>query len=375
MVACNQTEESGSCDACPVSPRSRSPCLAWSAPSFSLSNSPAVSAPSAQAASSCNAADQYSECVALTPASGPPGVDVSVYGTGWKDQARVGQDVPVNVAGSEVARVRPDGNGTFNLGITIPSSASGDVEVSALIGNGGSARAFYGASPCKDVQFFGAHGVGEGGGTGSLKDQMGEVAADTWDKFSSKAKVSVGVTAVRYPKVDAVPFVSDLGTWSIVQKAVSEANTELASEVNAHFIGCPNERFILVGYSEGAWVIGEFLRTAGSATLKRVAGVVLYGDPQFDPTGILRSFPGLPAFGPPYVPPAVADRFVSYCLSYNLPDGSRVAYDPICQFHAIDTASCLASMSDPSNVVCPHFHYARLGGSQRGADFLNSIVH
>ncbi|MEU9037380.1 IPT/TIG domain-containing protein [Streptomyces sp. NPDC048352] len=79
--------------------------------------------------------------ISLSPSSGPAGSTVRVIGTGWEEHGSSGIDVPITVAGSPVAVAHPNAAGTFRLTIKIPASASGSVEVSAIIGNGGAASA------------------------------------------------------------------------------------------------------------------------------------------------------------------------------------------------------------------------------------------
>jgi len=92
----------------------------------------------------CDAADQYTECISLSPSQGPAGAQVTVNGTGWIDHANRGLDVPINIGMAEIARAHPNADGTFRVGLTIPSSTpEGELEIDAIIGNGGSASARY----------------------------------------------------------------------------------------------------------------------------------------------------------------------------------------------------------------------------------------
>src|SRR5262245_11874334 len=42
---------------------------------------------SAMSTTGCNSADQYTECISLTPSQGPAGARIQVNGTGWHDHA------------------------------------------------------------------------------------------------------------------------------------------------------------------------------------------------------------------------------------------------------------------------------------------------
>ena len=99
---------------------------------------------SATSAPECNSADQYTECISLTRSQGPAGAHVTVNGTGWHDHAIRGLDVRINIGMAEVARAHPSADGTFSVGLTIPAATpEGEVEIDAIIGNGGSATARY----------------------------------------------------------------------------------------------------------------------------------------------------------------------------------------------------------------------------------------
>jgi hypothetical protein len=105
----------------------------------------------------CNSADQYTQCISLSPSQGPAGAKVKVNGTGWHDHAIRRLDVPINIGMTKVAHAHPSADGTFSVGMTIPTSTpEGELEVDAIIGNGGSASARYtvtgGGSPSGQQQ-------------------------------------------------------------------------------------------------------------------------------------------------------------------------------------------------------------------------------
>lgn len=98
----------------------------------------------ARRADACDSADQYTQCISLSPSQGSAGAQVTVNGTGWIDHANRGLDVPINIGMAEVARAHPNADGTFRVGLTIPTATpAGELEIDAIIGNGGSATARY----------------------------------------------------------------------------------------------------------------------------------------------------------------------------------------------------------------------------------------
>jgi cutinase len=71
--------------------------------------------------------------------------------------------------------------------------------------------------------------------------------------------------------------------------SVNAGKSLLTQRLTTQAAACPNQRFVLLGYSQGAWVVGDSLAGGGggfpppvSAALgTRVAAVVLYGDPRY----------------------------------------------------------------------------------------------
>lgn len=84
------------------------------------------------------------EAISVNPTQGPAGSVVTVSGTGWYDHAG---DVLIWI-GFAVTLAHPDANGNFSIIVTIPpSSPPGQLKISAIIGNGGSADAYFTVTP------------------------------------------------------------------------------------------------------------------------------------------------------------------------------------------------------------------------------------
>lgn len=87
------------------------------------------------------------EAISVNPTQGPAGSVVTVSGTGWYDHASRGLDVLIWI-GFTVVLAHPDANGNFSINVTIPpSSPPGQLKISAIIGNGGSADAYFTVTP------------------------------------------------------------------------------------------------------------------------------------------------------------------------------------------------------------------------------------
>ncbi|PAZ14961.1 hypothetical protein CLM62_16465 [Streptomyces sp. SA15] len=231
-----------------------------------------------------------------------------------------------------------------------------------------------GSSPqaieCKDIFFFGAHGVEQEG--------FGLEVADVWNKYKqsmSNSGLTLDAAPVNYPKQTLLQLLKPRTNRNL--EAVTNGAITLSDQLSRRRAECGDERYVLVGYSQGAWVIHKFLAIADStAVLDWIAGVALLGDPQFPETGIVAEL------APSYaitLPDSIKGRTESWCLSYDLPDlglGRRAVADPLCQLRdRRDIADCIAAnYGKLPKERCPHFRYKETGGTNRAAEFLAAIT-
>ncbi|WP_326827151.1 cutinase family protein [Streptomyces sp. NBC_01751] len=221
---------------------------------------------------------------------------------------------------------------------------------------------------CKDIFFFGAHGVGEEG--------FGPEVEDVWTKYKqgmSSSGLTLDAAPIDYPK-QALPQVLKPRTVSNLE-AVTNGAITLNAQLSERRAKCGNERYVLVGYSQGAWVIDKFLALAGPSVLDWIAGVALLGDPQYPKTGIVRKLAPSYAISP-YLPPSIKERANSWCVSYDFPDAGRSVADPVCQLRDWRDIDACLKVNDGKipREWCPHFRYKETGGTERAADFLVNIT-
>ncbi|MET7988736.1 cutinase family protein [Streptomyces sp. NPDC005281] len=228
---------------------------------------------------------------------------------------------------------------------------------------------------CRDLYFFGGHGLAEGG-----EGDWGHTVKDVYDNYEkglhdADPDVSVGGEAIAYPRTEFPDWVRLVRARFSKQQEeeVINGSIALSDQLTKRYKACPGERFILVGYSEGAWVIHDYLKSIGTKVLDRIAGVALLGDPQYVGTGIIPKFYPNHAIAP-YFPPALKGKAASWCVSYNLPAAKRTVFDPICHFSGPDITKCLkATQGEIDETWCPHLRYVETGGTKRAADFLVSV--
>ncbi|GAA2656563.1 cutinase family protein [Streptomyces vastus] len=238
------------------------------------------------------------------------------------------------------------------------------------------------SSNCRDVYFFGGHGLGEGSET-----DWGRTVGDVYLKFrdalhGADPDVSVDGAPIAYPRKD-LPGGGLLGlgaawveTWEKEQPDIVDGAAALSSQINRRISQCQHapERFVIVGFSEGAWVIHQYLKKAPQQILNMISGVALLGDPQYTGTGIIPK--RIPKYAiTPFFPREIARRATSWCLSYYLPAAKRTVADPICMYgNRKDEQNCRkAANMRLDEAWCPHLWYRQSGNTQRAADYLVSL--
>ncbi|MGR6320792.1 cutinase family protein [Micromonospora soli] len=149
---------------------------------------------------------------------------------------------------------------------------------------------------CGRALFIGARGSGE---SGSDNDGLGIPVTATRDSLLAYAQRTTlsasdihfeSVPATQYPAISIPGAILENGGlpsafWAAYEGSVSDGSNWLTLRLLNRARSCPNERFVLVGYSQGAQVVTDALITLQSvpSITKRIAGVVLFGSPVFSP--------------------------------------------------------------------------------------------
>lgn len=197
------------------------------------------------------------------------------------------------------------------------------------------------AATCAPVHFIGLRGSGE------TKDTMGKVVTETFTKFQSRMKTKgkvVSSEAIKYPAQQVWP--PKKSDYTKLTPSVNQGVKLLAQSLLIHVKACPNQKLIISGYSQGSWVANWTLNQLSSSLRQKITGVLLYGDPLFDPndTHAAGSFDkklhGI--FGASKLPTSPAAR--TFCSKGDLFCNSSVA----------NTNSCGKAINK-----CPHFKYSQ----------------
>jgi hypothetical protein len=218
---------------------------------------------------------------------------------------------------------------------------------------GPSSAATTAQASCPSVLFLGAHGVGEGGGSGPLlSDEWGNTIQAVWYRLSLNG-VGAVPEAVGYPRVpvpDNLTGRLNLAWWVTTELAPSSitGNLSLINDMTNTYSACPKTLFLLAGYSQGAWIIDYVLHyfntvkghgTAPKKILANVKGVFLMGDPAWPKTTQTPTLEGVVNYEASVVTPLLPNSVYPTSQDY-LANGLPTADfwsicaggDPICHY-------------------------------------------
>lgn len=229
---------------------------------------------------------------------------------------------------------------------------------------------------CPDVMVIGARGTNEGPttNTGELSsyaaDKYKGVGQDIYSMYQDLANANKQLTWGLEPAI----YATDVNLVTFARnpaKYLGDAATGAESitlDIQTTDAACVHPvRYILAGYSLGAWAVHDALLNQLASVLGEIRGVALFGDPKFIPfQPIVREYLGQDhAFGiatavpdaadiPPGIPAALVPRTGSWC---------RPA-DPICQDFGVplgawatELAGCAAASVISNLPTCAHFQY------------------
>ena len=136
------------------------------------------------------------------------------------------------------------------------------------------------AAPCTDVEIIGLRGSHEEylayeHGMGSL---LGPLADSIAGQLSGSLTASF--YGVPYRAVDASPGTVAGGEYF---ESKDEGSALLHDHLLERISDCPGTRFVVLGYSQGAHAAGDLLAREGTYISNRIAALVMFGDPRFNP--------------------------------------------------------------------------------------------
>ena len=103
-------------------------------------------------------------------------------------------------------------------------------------------------------------------GTGEpLNPKFGIIIGDPLWKAVKKLVPDASAYSVDYP-ASAAPCSRELGSQDVINHLVAQSSK------------CPNQKYALVGYSQGAGVIHEAMKTIDASLYPKIVALVMFGD-------------------------------------------------------------------------------------------------
>lgn len=203
---------------------------------------------------------------------------------------------------------------------------------------------------CKTVTFVGVRGSGE---DAFAYEGLGQTVQAAKDQLVAGV-MDMDIIPVPYP---AIPVGFDALSYSTAYSNSVQigaiALTGILAEINKD---CPKTQVVLVGYSQGAQVVGDTLDSLPTALQNQIKALVLFGDPRFNPQltvdagtfntslyGVWATPGNQAGLQPRQFPSSMTSQVKSYCI----------AGDPICNYTEASLVMCKLQGSN-----CPHMLYA-----------------
>lgn len=279
------------------------------------------------------------------------------------------------------------------MGAIVPSAGAASVRPALGVQPAAAAPspALFGQA-CPDVMVIGARGTNQGPkGDNNLsayaKDPDHGVGV-TVDSMYKKLKTTnpalvFSLEPAVFPTIFGVRSLTtlfqDAGQSAQYRQDAQTGAESIAREIQDTDAACGSTvRYILAGYSLGAWAVHDALHIPG-IPLGEIAGVALFGDPLFQPLSpIVRDYqssdllPGLAVLadlgdaGIPTVPASLSAGTGSWCLpgdpvcqaSWCLPDDLVCQALPASQEWQTEAEDCVTdAIMDNHALPCTHFDY------------------
>jgi hypothetical protein len=234
-------------------------------------------------------------------------------------------------------------------------------------------------SACPDIMVLAARGSGENpqkdwtSPAAYINDGYrgaGEVNWNVYTRLLTAApRLHISLDPIMYP-ADSVWDLLKPAHYQVYRASVASGVETMLYDMQLTDFKCGGTvRYILTGYSQGAWVVHDALHQMTPAQLGRIAGVALFGDSDFSPAQIVRDYKSLDTasgLSAPLdrsnlaFPPALAVHSGSWCYPT----------DMVCQATPANIAANLAPCLARFKLLCPHLRYVAGGETKKAAAFL-----
>jgi hypothetical protein len=235
-------------------------------------------------------------------------------------------------------------------------------------------------SACPNVMVLAVRGSGESPQAGwtnpakYISDTYHGAGAVNWDVYTRLANavasgVKISLDPIMYPADQVWDLVN--GNFQVYEASVASGVESLLYDMQLTDFKCGGKvRYILTGYSQGAWVIHDALHQMSSAQIGRIIGMALFGDSDFKPfAAIVRDHKLLDiSFGAS----AGVDPLNLSTPSALIPHAGSWCYpnDLVCQLNPVNIAKDLKPCIKGDQSRCPHMQYVSGGETAKAATFL-----
>ena len=191
---------------------------------------------------------------------------------------------------------------------------------------------------------------------------------------NASTSLRFALNPARYP---ADPAPEAVTNYKAYQASAADGAYSIVTEINRARAACGNQlRFVMAGYSQGAWSVHIALYALDAATLNSISAVVLFGDPEFQPGQVIdrgsQNGLGNSGLATPFdashrnVPASIRARTASYCLPQ----------DPVCQGIGLGGPGYLKHCLDVNwaEGKCPHTSYLTSGRTSDAAAFARALL-
>lgn len=224
------------------------------------------------------------------------------------------------------------------------------------------------ASDCPTIEFVGVRGSGEPPGFGREVDAIRAAVAS--------GSHGVESFAIAYPAIPVNPF-RGLPYLAEYRRSVNQGKNALTSFLNAFHTRCSTTSLVLVGYSQGAQIVGDIYQSIKKVIQNKIAAVAMLADPRFNPKQPVTGFhsgvdvgsydPGLNGIWASRLFHGMVRTFTSnqypavhsYCLKF----------DPICNYSPANALNCFNRVP---GYYCVHEHYIDFGYTADAANWILS---
>ena len=210
---------------------------------------------------------------------------------------------------------------------------------------------------CGTAKFIGVRGSGE---KESAFNGLGYTIQNVANTFAAEVPAAE-ISHVDYEAVEVGYQGVDYGFH--YDTSVDSGRILLKARIQKYIRECAGKYIVLAGYSQGAHVVGDVFQELSSTERRRIAAVVLLGDPRFSHkqkhgvnVGDFGPFDGVYSIKqkPRSIVGTDVDRVRSFCAGG----------DPVCNSWPPNLASCLVNI--PTR-LCPHLQYVEWGWTDKAA--------